>query len=87
MAFIKPMLVVGLTVVLLLAEPDFGASAVILGTTLMMLFVAGSSIMPFLAILAFLIISAGLLVVFQEYRWERIIAYTDPWAQQFKSGY
>lgn len=87
MAFVKPMLVVGVTVLLLLAEPDFGASAVLLCTALMMLFVAGSSIRPFLVLLAFLVLSAGLLVVFQEYRWERIIAYTDPWAQQFKSGY
>lgn len=87
MAFIKPMLVVGVTVLLLLAEPDFGASAVILGTALMMLFVAGSSLKPFMVLLALLVVSAGLLVVFQEYRWERIIAYTDPWAQQFKSGY
>lgn len=87
MAFIKPMIVVGMTVLLLLAEPDFGASAVILGTTLMMLFVAGSSLRPFLALIGILVVSAGLLVVFQEYRWERIIAYTDPWAQQFKSGY
>ncbi len=87
MAFIKPMLIVGITVLLLLAEPDFGASAVIVGTTLMMLFVAGSSLLPFIALLALLLVGAGMLVMFQEYRWERIIAYTDPWAQQFKSGY
>tara|TARA_B100000676_G_C18041345_1_gene825161 strand:- start:731 stop:1975 length:1245 start_codon:yes stop_codon:yes gene_type:complete len=87
MAFIKPMLIVGVTVLLLLAEPDFGASAVIVGTTLMMLFVAGSSLLPFITLLALLLISAGMLVMFQEYRWERIIAYTDPWMHQFNSGY
>lgn len=86
-AFVKPMIVVGVTVLLLLAQPDFGASAVVLCTALMMLFVAGSSLKPFLALLACLVVSAGLLVFFQEYRWERIIAYTDPWAQQFNSGY
>jgi len=87
MSFVKPMLIVGATILLLLLEPDFGASVVVLGTTLLMLFVAGSSLKPFLAILGISILGAGLLMVLEPYRWARVIAYTDPWAQQFKAGY
>ena len=85
--FINPMLVVGLVVFLLMCEPDFGASVVILGSTLGLLFLAGVSLWTF----GILLLGCGgafsLLAVTSPYRLARLTSFLDPWANQFDSGY
>ena len=46
--FLRPMIVLSLACVLLLAEPDFGAAVVLLATAMAMMFVAGARIRDFL---------------------------------------
>ena len=86
-SFLRPLLIVGIVGLLLIAEPDFGALVVMAITSLGILFVAGTRLRDFLA--ATVCASAILagLVRTSTYRWERVTAYLDPFADPFDSGF
>jgi cell division protein FtsW len=83
----KPLGLLGLVMILLLLEPDFGSAVVIAGTTLGMLFIGGARLLPFAGIVAIGLLGAGVLAVASPYRMQRLVTYLDPWADQFSSGY
>ena len=85
--FLKPMLLMSLACVALLAEPDFGAAIVLLSTALAMLFVAGARIRDFLLFFAAALLAMVLLAVTSPYRMKRLTGFLDPWADPFNSGF
>lgn len=85
--FLKPLLVVGLFVFLLLLEPDFGSSVVLSATIFAMMFIAGVRIWHFLLLIAIGVSGLGAVAVFSPYRMQRLITFLDPWADQFNTGY
>ncbi len=85
--FLKPLAIVSGLVLLLLGQPDFGASVVIMGTVLGMMFLAGVSLVHFVPTILACLIMASSLIVLQPERFDRFIAFTDPWAHQFEGGY
>jgi len=85
--FAKPLLVLALITGLLLLEPDFGASVVILATSLAMLFLGGAKLWQFIGLTATVSGILGLIAVSQPYRLERLMTFLDPWADPFGSGY
>jgi cell division protein FtsW len=85
--FVKPMILVALVCALLLAEPDFGATFVILLISMSVLFVAGVPIRYFLGLCAFVVAGLAALVVSAPYRMARLTGFTDPWEDPFDSGF
>ena len=85
--FLKPMLLMSLACVALLAEPDFGAAIVLLATALTMLFVAGARIRDFLIFFAAALLAMVLLAITSPYRMKRLTGFLDPWADPFNSGF
>ncbi len=85
--FIKPMIMVGLACVLLLLEPDFGASVVIMVTALAMMFIGGVRFVQFLAFISLFSSAAALLILSSPYRMQRLTAFVNPWADPFDSGF
>lgn len=85
--FIKPMVLLGIVSVLLLKQPDFGATTVIMLTAMGMLFLAGVRWWQFAALLALVALAMGVLAVSSPYRMARLTAFLNPWANQFDSGY
>ena len=85
--FIKPMLLVGLAGVLLLMEPDFGASVVIIATVLAMMFIGGVSFVQFVTFIGLFGVAAAGLIMSSPYRMERLTAYLNPWADPFDTGF
>jgi cell division protein FtsW len=85
--FVRPMMVLGVVAVLLLTEPDFGATVVISGTVMAMLFLSGVKLRYYLGLL--LVVGACLvfLALSSPYRVARLTAFLNPWADQFNSGY
>lgn len=84
---LRPLLFMVLAGGLLLLEPNYGATAVLITVAGMMLFLAGARLLPLLTIalgacgaLAFFALSA-------PYRVERLISFSNPWADPFDSGY
>ena len=85
--FLKPMALLAFLCILLLLEPDFGAAAVLVATSLGMMYLAGVRLWQFAALL---MVTAGLLasiVLFSPYRWLRVISFMDPWSDPFNSGF
>lgn len=85
--FVKPMAVVSVVTLLLMMEPDFGATVVTVGTALALLFLAGVKLIQFLAVIAACVAVLVATVMISPYRMKRLTAFTDPWADQFNSGY
>ncbi len=83
----KPLLILGMIVFLLLLEPDFGASVVMAGTVMAMLFVAGVRLWQFMILLVSALGGMMLVATLSPYRMQRLITFLDPWADQFNSGY
>jgi cell division protein FtsW len=81
--FLKPMGVLGATTLLLLVEPDFGATVIVVVTAMGMLFLAGVRLGHFL-IVALGAAGGGLvLIVSEPYRLKRLTAFQNPWAEPF----
>lgn len=85
--FIKPMILLGIIGILLLLEPDFGATVVIMMTALAMMYLAGVRLWQFGLLLALVLLAFGVLAVSSPYRLLRLTSFLNPWAHQFNSGY
>ena len=87
LGFIKPMIVLAIVASLLLMEPDFGATVVIVSTVMMMLFLSGVKWLYYLILIVCVAVAMAMLAVASPYRVARLTAFLNPWADQFKSGY
>jgi cell division protein FtsW len=75
--FLPHLIVVGVLILLLLKQPDFGSSVVLLFLTFTMLFVAGARLPYIAAFTALLGMGAAALVAFSDYRYRRYLAFID----------
>jgi cell division protein FtsW len=85
--FLRPMLVLSLACAMLLAEPDFGATLVLLTTTLTMLFVAGARFRDFFLFFSVTVLSLAALALTSSYRLKRLTGFLDPWSDPYDSGF
>lgn len=85
--FLKPLLVVGVFVGLLLLEPDFGSSVVLCATVFSMMFIVGVRIWHFSLLIIVGVAGLAAVAILSPYRMQRLITFLDPWADQFNSGY
>lgn len=87
MGFFKPFIVLLPMAALLLMEPDFGATVVMMGAAAAMLFLGGVGLFRFSLMVVLAVLAVFVLVQAQPYRMARLITFTDPWSDQFGSGY
>lgn len=85
--FVKPLLVMFVFAVLLLMQPDLGTVIVLFGTSVVLLFLAGAKLWQFIGLIMTGVMSIAVLIFYSEYRWRRVTAFLDPWADPFGSGY
>lgn len=85
--FAKPVGIVAVVSGLLLLQPDFGSVMVIGGTVLALLFLAGVRIWHFNLLMLSAVAAVAVLITASPYRFQRLITFLDPWADQFNSGY
>jgi len=85
--FLKPMALLGVVLLLLLREPDFGAAVVIMATALGMMFLAGMRLRHFVLLLVVVLIGLSILAISAPYRLQRLTSFLNPWANPFNSGY
>ncbi len=84
---VLPMAVaLGVIGVLLLAEPDMGAFIVIAAVALGILFLGGVNGRMFFLSVAVLVGAFVLMIVFSDFRRQRIFAYLDPWDEKYAQG-
>ena len=85
--FVKPMLILATIAVLLLKEPDFGATVVVVTTALGMMFLAGMRLRHFAVLFLSVLAALAAIAVSAPYRLARLTTFLNPWAQPFDSGY
>ncbi|MBO9665067.1 putative lipid II flippase FtsW [Dokdonella sp.] len=84
---VKPVGIAGLLVLLLLAQPDFGSSALMIAVTVGMIWLGGARMrnlvylsIPLLPVIAWAAMTS-------DYRVKRLTSFLDPWADPFKDGF
>jgi len=83
----RPLGLLMLFAVLLLAEPDFGAATVLVVTGFGLLFLAGAQLRWVGAFTIGLAALGSLAVLLAPYRMKRLMTFLDPWADPFNSGF
>lgn len=87
LGLLKPIMVAGLIVLMLLAQPDFGSATLVIAVTIAMVWLGGARpiflfgmglpLMPLLAIAA----------TSESYRVKRLTSFMDPWKDPFNDGF
>jgi cell division protein FtsW len=87
LGLLKPIMVAGIMVLLLLAQPDFGSATLVIAVTIAMVWLGGARpiflfgmglpLMPLLAIAA----------TSESYRMKRLTSFMDPWKDPFNDGF
>jgi cell division protein FtsW len=85
--FLKPMTVLFATTLLLMIEPDFGATVIVAATAFGMLFMAGVKVGHFMVVVLGALGALLVLVISEPYRVKRLTAYTNPWADPYDTGF
>ncbi len=85
--FIKPLLLISIACVLIMAQPDFGTTVVMLSAVLGLLFLGGVPIWQFGVLLGLVTSLMGLLILQNPYRLDRVTSYINPWLDYHGSGY
>ncbi len=85
--FVKPMILLLVAAGLIMLQPDFGTTGVLMATALGMLFLGGVAVWQFVLLLGAAALSGVALVVSSPYRMERVTAFLDPFKDAFDSGY
>ncbi|WP_205341086.1 putative lipid II flippase FtsW [Denitrificimonas caeni] len=84
---LKPLLLAAAMAVLIYFEPDFGAMVVMLGSVIVMLYLGGVRLLLSLPLLGILLSGLVYVVRFESYRMARLTSFTNPWEDQYGSGY
>ncbi|EKU37615.1 putative lipid II flippase FtsW [Acinetobacter sp. WC-141] len=79
--------VMAITVGLIIAEPDLGATIVIVLMMVGVFFLSGAPPTQFLIMLGAIVTGIVFLILFEPYRFQRLISFTDPWADPLGVGY
>lgn len=80
-------LVMVLTVGLIILEPDLGATVVIVASMLGVFFLAGAPMIQFSFAFGAILIAFVGLIIFEPYRFERLMSFSNPWADPLGAGY
>jgi cell division protein FtsW len=84
---LKPLVLFALAGLLLLLEPDFGSTIVILVIAMGVMFLGGARLSQFVILLAIITVLAILLVWFAPYRMQRVTSFINPWADPLNTGF
>ncbi|ULQ47103.1 putative lipid II flippase FtsW [Flagellatimonas centrodinii] len=83
----KPVLLLVIPAVLLLAEPDFGATAILFAVAFLMLFMGGAPVTYYLGLITIAAVGLAGVAMMESYRMRRILSFTNPWADVENGGW
>ncbi|TCT24682.1 putative lipid II flippase FtsW [Thermomonas haemolytica] len=86
-AMIKPAGMALLLVGMLMLQPDFGSSMLLLGITVGMLVLGGAPLKRLVLPILLLLPGVVALVILEPYRMRRVTSFMDPWQDQLGAGY
>lgn len=77
----------GSVIMLIMLEPDLGASVVIVGSVMAVFFLAGSPLKPFIGVLMLAIGAGASAIIMSPWRVKRLMSFTNPWEDEQGTGY
>lgn len=83
----KPIVIMTILNIFLLAQPDFGSVIILFITTLFVLFLFGSKLYQLIVIFLLHVFLVILLVICKPYRMQRMLIFWNPWKDPFGNGY
>jgi cell division protein FtsW len=83
----KPVGLLAVAGLLLLMEPDFGATTVLFATGFAVLFVAGARLRYVISLVSVVATAFALLAVLSPYRLKRLTVFLHPWEDPFNGGF
>ena len=86
-SLLKPMIFIIPACTLLLLQPDFGSTVVLLTVTAALFFLAGFKLRYFFLLIIILALLFSALVYFSPYKLARVVSFMDPWSMADKGGY
>ncbi len=84
---VKPLGLLVVLGILLLAEPDLGAATVLFVTGFGLLFLAGAQLRWVVVAVVGASAAMSALVMFSDYRMRRVTGFLDPWADPYNTGF
>ena len=87
LSLLKPMIFIFPACILLLLQPDFGSTVVLLTVTAALFFLAGFKLRYFFLLIIILALLFSALVYFSPYKLARVVSFMDPWSMADKGGY
>jgi len=85
--FLIPLAVTGLLTGMIILQPDFGTTVIVVLITLAMIYLAGGRILHLLGLVALFIPVAAWLLLHKSYRLARLTAFLDPWKDPHDTGF
>jgi cell division protein FtsW len=87
LGFIRPMILMAVASALILAEPDFGTTAVMLATIMGLLFLGGVPAVNFAVLTGMVGAVLVALIVYEPYRLERLLNFVRPFDDPYNKGF
>ncbi|TJY43373.1 stage V sporulation protein E [Cohnella pontilimi] len=84
---LPPLAIMGTAFGLIMLQPDLGTGAVMIGASLLVIFVAGARISHLAGLGLLGLAGLGALIAAAPYRLQRITAFLDPWQDPLGAGY
>ncbi|MBU4047461.1 putative lipid II flippase FtsW [bacterium] len=84
---LPPLIIMLVMFLLVLNEPDFSTSLIILGISFIMLFIGGTRVIQLYALIVVAIPLGILILSREEYRRARLLSFLDPWKDPLDSGF
>jgi len=85
--FLPHLIVLGVLLLLLMAQPDFGSVVIFAALTWIMLFVGGCRLSHLLGVILLFLPLIWLLMTQAEYRVKRLMSFLHPWEHSSDAGY
>tara|TARA_A200000113_G_scaffold225976_1_gene249147 strand:- start:4052 stop:5173 length:1122 start_codon:yes stop_codon:yes gene_type:complete len=85
--FLKPLLLISLCCILLLLEPDVGATVVLFGIGIVILFAGGAKFSQLASLALIFVLLISIFVYFDETRLTRVLSFSDPFDDPTKTDY
>ncbi|MBW2558091.1 MAG: putative lipid II flippase FtsW [Deltaproteobacteria bacterium] len=85
--FVVPLVIMMVIVGLVMCQPDFGASVIMVVVFMLMFYLAGSRIMYLAGLVAAVIPVGVVLILHESYRMQRLMSFLNPWEDPSNTGF
>jgi cell division protein FtsW len=82
-----PLMIVGLAFGLIMLQPDLGTGAVLVGTSMVIIYAAGARLIHLFGLAMIGVVGLVGMVIAAPYRIKRITGFLDPWSDPLGSGF